>query len=119
MTRRTVSAPANDAMPGICGHAVLTPTQFHDVWNGGKRGPECTLAAAVLETAVADLLKYRHARTRHCQNIYWQAYQWVDSRDREWPFSFVSICDCLGLSPEALKARLLGRVATKAQAAAA
>jgi hypothetical protein len=98
--------------------AILDPAQFRDIWNGGSYSPERELAAAVLGAAVADLQKYRHAHG--CCRPYRQAYEWVAAVDREWPFSFVNICESLRLSPEALRAQLLGPrygEAAKAQAA--
>jgi hypothetical protein len=98
----------------------MDPAQFRDVWSGDSHSPECELAAAVLDAAVIDLQKYRYARGRYRQRMYWQAYQWVASGDRQWPFSFVNVCEVLRLSPEALRARLLSwpyGEAAKAQAA--
>jgi len=107
------SARAHDVprVPGFAEeylpHTVLHPEQFRDIWNGGGVSPERELAAAVLDGAASDLQKYRYARRRRRQRLYWQAYQWVASDDREWPFSFVNICESLRLSPEAFRARLL------------
>jgi hypothetical protein len=100
--------------------STLAPTQFRDIWNGRGHQPECELAAAVLEAAVEDLAKHRHAHRRNRQRIYWQVYEWVASDGREWPFSFVNICEILRLSPQALRAQLLDpqcAVSAKAQAA--
>jgi hypothetical protein len=83
------------------GSGWLDAVQVRDIWWRQK------LAAAVLEVAAVDLLKYRYARGRSSQRVYWQAYQWVASSDREWPMSFINICDYLDLSPQALRARLL------------
>jgi len=99
---------------------ILVATQFRDIWNGGHHQPERALAAAVLDSAVADLEKHRYARRRSRQRTYWQVYQWVASDSREWPFSFVNICEILRLSPQALRARLLDprqRGAARAQTA--
>jgi len=67
------------------------------------------LAAAVLEAAAADLRNFRYARRRRRQRLYWQAYQWVMSEEREWPFSFVNICESLRLSPAAMREGMIGR----------
>jgi hypothetical protein len=88
--------------------AVLDPLQFRDIWNGAGKSPERELAVAMLDAAAVDLQKYRYARRRSRQRMYWQTYQWVASGDGEWPFSFVNICESLRLSPEALRTRLLG-----------
>ena len=100
--------PINIPRVTILAEAILVPAQFGDIWSGGGYSPERELAAAVLDAAVTDLQKYRYARRRGPQRMYWQAYQWVASRDREWPFSFVNICESLGLCPKVLRARLLG-----------
>jgi len=98
--------------PGLPFAAAVHPTQFSDLWNGvsvhGRA--ELALAAAVLEGAAEDVVKYRNARRRSHQRMYWEAYEWMESSDRHWPFSFLNICDCLRLSPAALRARLLGSV---------
>ena len=90
------------------GYAVPPRPNDRDICRGGDHHPERGLAVAVLDTAAADLQKYRYAPRRNCQCLYWQAYQWTAAVDREWPFSFVNICESLRLSPEALRARLLG-----------
>ena len=95
---------AEDQLP----YTILHPTQFRDIWNGeGRHSPERELAAAILEAAAADLCNYRYARRRRRQRLYWQAYDWVASDEREWPFSFVNICEFLRLSPAALRESLL------------
>jgi hypothetical protein len=100
-------------------HTVLHPDQFRDIWNGEGLSPERELAAAVLDGAMSDLQKYRFARRRRRQRLYWQAYQWVASDSREWPFSFVNICECLRLSPEAFRERLLSTSDRETQVAEA
>jgi hypothetical protein len=100
--------------------SILAPTQFRDIWNVGSHQPESELAAAVLNAAVEDFAKHRHAHRRSRQRIYWQVYQWVASDCRQWPFSFVNICEILDLSPQALRAQLLDAQdagSAKAQAA--
>ncbi|HYD49287.1 MAG TPA: hypothetical protein VEB21_13105 [Terriglobales bacterium] len=97
---------------------LLHPVQFADIWRGGVCTPERELAAAVIETAAADLRKYRHARGRRRQRFYMEARKWVMSDDRDWPFSFINLCDSLKLSVEALREEMLGD-ATERQVAEA
>jgi hypothetical protein len=66
------------------------------------------LGLAVLEQAFADLEKYRFATRRRQQRFYMEAYKWVASDDREWPYSFVNLCEVLGPSPESVREQLLG-----------
>lgn len=114
--RASETAPAN-----LFGAASVDPTQFRDLWNGTARSPERDLAVAMLDSAAMDLRGYyRYSHLRSRQRVYWQAYQWVASPDREWPFSFVNICETLNLSPDALAGRLLGpRYGDEAKAQAA
>jgi hypothetical protein len=88
---------------------VALPAQFHDLWHRSRAiAPEKALAIAVLTQAVLDLYKYRFAKRRRQQRLYMEAYRWVASDDREWPYSFVNLCDALDLSPESLREQLLG-----------
>lgn len=98
-----VAGFAEDHLP----HTILHSTQFGDIWNGQGHSPERELAAAMLDAAASDLRNYRYARRRRRQRLYWQTYQWVASDDREWPFSFVNLCDFLRISPASLRERLL------------
>lgn len=88
------------------------PSQFHDTWHRTRYiAPERALALAVLWQAVIDLQKYRFAQRRRQQRLYMEAYKWVASQRREWPYSFENLCDVLGLSPEPVRAELFGDVA--------
>jgi hypothetical protein len=120
MEGHALSGPANGIRTAHLTDGILVATQFRDIWNGGRHRPEHALAAAVLDTAVADLERNRYAHCRSRQRIYWQVYQWVASDCREWPFSFVNICETLRLSPQALRAQILDprqRGAARAQTA--
>ena len=85
------------------------PSQFADIWHKSRAiSPERALALAVLWEAVLDLEKYRFAARRRQQRLYWEAYDWVTSNDIAWPFSFVNLCDTIGLSPDPVRRQLLG-----------
>src|SRR5262244_2360813 len=84
------------------------PSQFGDIWHKTRAvTPERALALAVMWEAVLDLSKYRFAPRRRQQRLYWEAYQWVTSDDRSWPFSFCNLCDSLNLTVEPVRKRLL------------
>ena len=87
-----------------------------DVW--GEEAPdteptvaspsaESMLAAAVLKLAFEDLLKHRGARDVRERRAFREAYAWVVSDERRWPFSFLNVCDMLDISPEALRSKVL------------
>jgi hypothetical protein len=113
MSRR-VSAPRSTDVPRIPGFAEeflpltsLMPVQFRDLWVGSSDSPERELAAAVIGVAAHDLRTNRYARRGPRQRIYVRAYEWVTSDDREWPYSFVNLCDVLKLSAAAVREHLL------------
>jgi hypothetical protein len=88
------------------------PSQFHDVWHHSRAiAPERALALAVVEQAVIDLEKHRFAKRRRQQRLYMEAYNWVTSGDRSWPYSFVNLCEVLDINPNVLRTRLLGDAA--------
>jgi len=99
--------------PGILLEDMLKPEatlpiQFHEIWHGNRPlTPERALIVVVLWQAAADLQKYRFALRRKQQRLYMEAYKWVASDDRSWPYSFVNLCEALKLSPEYLRAELL------------
>ena len=68
---------------------------------------ETVLAAAVLKLAFEDLQKHRHATEHRRRRAYREAYVWIASNERRWPFSFLNVCDMLDLSPAALRSKLL------------
>lgn len=86
--------------------AVL-PVQFvaDPAWSGQKR-----LMAEVLRDAVS---LYRHQPRVHVGTaaqlrLAEEAGAWLRSDDMSWPFSFVNICDALGLDAGQVRARVMG-----------
>jgi hypothetical protein len=85
------------------------PSQFGDIWHKSRAiSPARARALAVVWEAVLDLEKYRFATRRRQQRLYWEAYEWLTSNDRTWPYSFVNLCDTVGLTPEPVRKQLLG-----------
>ena len=94
----------------------MTGQRQADVW--GEETPateqrereasgEEVLAAAVLKLAFEDLQKHRGATDVRSRRAFREAYVWVKSDERRWPFSFLNVCDMLELSPGALRSKLL------------
>jgi hypothetical protein len=69
--------------------------------------PEAVLAAAVLKLAFEDLQKHRGSSNVRNRRAFREAYVWVASNERRWPFSFLNVCDMLDLSPRTLRSKLL------------
>lgn len=87
------------------------PAQFADIWHKSRAvTPERALVLAVMWEAILDLEKYRFAKRRRQQRLYWEAYQWVTSDDRQWGFSFSNLCDSLNLAIEPVRKQLLGEM---------
>ena len=69
--------------------------------------PEKPLAKGVLRQAAKDLRLFHAAQDRVGRAIYMDAYTWVLSGDTSWPYSFVNVCQVLGLSFEITRTELL------------
>ena len=70
-------------------------------------GSHVALAKGVLAQAKQDLRRFRGAPDRVGREMHRDAYSWVASNDFAWPFSFLNVCEALGLSPEVQRAELL------------
>ncbi len=66
---------------------------------------ERRLAVAVLEEAV-DCLEERRNPDEVGRLTSWEAEQWFESEDSEWPFSFKNVCLVLHLDAEAIRERI-------------
>ena len=96
---------------GLVPDAAL-PSQFADIWHRTRAiSPERALALAVLQEAVVDLEKYRFAKRRRQQRLFWEAYEWIVSNDRRWPFSYINLCELIGMDADSARKRLLGEMA--------
>lgn len=73
------------------------------------------LMHAVLEQAIVDLARPHGTRLPQ-QRAYRDAYWWVASNDRVYPFSFPNVCDTLGYDAPAVRAVLLRRSPLPARA---
>jgi hypothetical protein len=70
-------------------------------------GSHVALAKGVLVQAKQDLRRFRGAPDRVGREMYRDAFSWVASNDFAWPYSFLNVCEALGLSPEGQRAELL------------
>jgi hypothetical protein len=70
-------------------------------------GSHVALAKGVLAQAQEDLGRFRGASDRVGREMYRDAYSWVASNDFAWPYSFLNVCEALGLSPEVQRTELL------------
>lgn len=70
--------------------------------------PEQELQLAVLTEAVSDLTKFAEVRSQKQKLASSGAKEWILDDDPHWLFSFMSICESLGLSPSYLRKGLQG-----------
>lgn len=75
--------------------------------------PEQELMFAVLKDAICCFQKYASARDKMRTRLYLEARKWLMEEDNDWPFSFANICETIGLSPQYVRAGLLGRQEAK------
>jgi len=85
---------------------IMLPAQFDDLRRSGfVTCPEHRLMLAVLEDAVHlyQVGARGDARTRR---LHAETERWFAATDTSWPFSFVVICQALGLDPEYIRSGL-------------
>jgi len=68
--------------------------------------PERRLMLSVLRDALGIFRKDARAGDRSGRRRFAEAERWFASNEHEWPFSFVNICDELGLDAPGIRARL-------------
>lgn len=85
------------------------PVQFQDIWHRTRYvSPERSLVLSVVWQAVIDLQKYRFAKRRRQQRLFIEAYRWVASKDRHWPYAFENVAEMLNVASERLREQLIG-----------
>jgi hypothetical protein len=65
--------------------------------------PEISLIAAIFEDAVRCVQRTGRGVT-HQQSS--EAFEWIASERRDWPFAFINVCDFLGMDATAVRTRL-------------
>jgi hypothetical protein len=88
----------------------LTRQRFPYAPKGDESGSiesALALAKGVLDQAAKDLRKFRASHEAIGRELYRDAYSWIVSNDLSWPYSFVNVCEALGLSTEVVRSELL------------
>jgi hypothetical protein len=65
--------------------------------------PEISLVAAIFEDALRCVQRASRGVTRRQSS---DAFEWIASERRDWPFAFVNVCDFLGVDAKAVRKRL-------------
>jgi hypothetical protein len=76
--------------------------QFFETRRAGLDG-ERALMLAVLRDAVECYQKFALARDPRGRFEFEEAARWIESTEREWPYSFENICDVLDIDPVYLR----------------
>ena len=85
---------------------IMLPAQFADLRRSGVvRCPERRLMLAVLEDAV-HLYQVGVAGGGSARRLYGESERWLTSDDTSSPFSFIRICEALGLEAEYVRSGL-------------
>ncbi len=79
--------------------SVLPDQFFSEFSQPAACESERRLMLAVLQDAVECYQKYALARDARGAFEFAEACRWIESADREWPYSFENICDVLGVNP--------------------
>jgi hypothetical protein len=83
---------------------VMLPAQYFAILRKtAPQGPEYHLVLAMLQDAVECVQKYRFAIDPNGRELYQDAYDWIVSDDRRWPFSFENVCGILKIDPDYLR----------------
>jgi len=75
-------------------------------WDADTSGPRA-LMLAVLEDAVLCIERGRWQRRFGARRLAAEAEAWVRSDRADWPFSFLNVCEALGIDVDAMRRRLL------------
>lgn len=80
--------------------AAVLPAQFHgSPVNVNASSGEIALMRAVLEDAIECFQKQALKSDRRTQRLAREAEEWFRKDDPKWPFSFLNICNVLGIDP--------------------
>jgi hypothetical protein len=89
---------------------VILPCQFFGAMGGSGLCAEQRLMLAVLVDAINILQGWNRMGSARKRRAFAEAGQWVTTHGRNYPFSFDSVCDALGIDPEMLRERLASLV---------
>ena len=84
--------------------AAVLPSQFYSspVNANASRG-EVALMRAVLEDAIECFQKQAFKSGRRVQRLAQEAEEWFFTDDQQWPFSFINICNVLGVDADYIR----------------
>ena len=97
---------ASTSISDIFAPDTIMPSQYQDMRQGSReQAGERRLMLAVLEDAIR-VITTTNAGRRKLQ-VYFEALDWVKADEPKLAFSFVTICDFLGIEHTSLRRRLI------------
>jgi hypothetical protein len=81
-------------------HAATNQTRRMEVMG------EFILVQAILREAIRTYQKYAVKKGHRASRLFREVNEWFSSDDRQWFFSFVNVCDVLGLEPTYIRTGL-------------
>jgi hypothetical protein len=97
------------------GHGTLVVEELLDGGKGYASGPERGLMSAILFDGVQSFMSYVCATEPSVKERYKEAYSWITRREKEYVFSFESVCESLGLDAEYLRLGLINAANSKVE----
>ena len=102
------SESVDDKVAHLFGPQTMLPDQFfeemrRDHFVDGERA----LMLAVLEDGIRCFQEHLRDPRSNPRLLSEEAEAWIRSDDDKWPFSFVNVCEALGINPPTLRKALL------------
>lgn len=94
-------------MSASSGETIIIDDLIHNSEGGYARGPERTLMAALLFDGIQTYMSYVCSADRDSNERFKEAFNWVNSRENEYVFSFENVCEGLGIDSDYLRIGLL------------
>ncbi len=85
---------------------ILASQQYYGQETSGRQ-PERSLMFALLLDAVECFQKYALLDDEYATRLFRETKNWILDNDREWPFSFINICEAFEINPQYLRQGLL------------
>jgi hypothetical protein len=98
-----------DFSDDILSQISTMPVGIHAASNQTRRMEvmgEFILVQAILREAIRTYQKYAVKKGHRASRLFREVNEWFSSDDRQWFFSFVNVCDILGLEPTYIRTGL-------------
>jgi hypothetical protein len=93
---------------------VIAPEQFLEVFSRSRSlEPEQELMLAILADAIECVLKYLNEPIPARAKLFGEAHDWLFDQDEREPFSFINVCEILGIDPSYLRRGIMAKMRNK------